>query len=173
MTFPSSPFPPTTPLFPSHVHIRSYLESVISSRSLSSYLHYNQSVETASWSGDATSGKWVVQIAHPAEEEGKEGWTEVKEYHHLVVATGRYHHPNIPTFKGQEAWLPSPSADETRIGRQDREIIHSLGYRGPEQYAGRTVIVVGFGASGWDIATQTNGVADKVRLPFLLLLLVD
>ncbi|GAA5828557.1 hypothetical protein JCM11251_000849 [Rhodosporidiobolus azoricus] len=154
MTFTSHPFPPNTPLFPSHTHIHAYHRNVISDSNLSHYLHFNRAVEHASWE----EGRWVVQVAHLDGEGGGEGekgkWVEVKEYDHIVVATGRYHQPSIPHWPGEEEWVAAASSEG------EREIVHSLWYRGPEKYQGKTVVVVGFGASGWDIATQVETQAE-------------
>ena len=42
--------------------------------------------------------------------------------------------------------------------------MHSIYFRGPEEYAGKVVLVVGAGASGRDIVTHSSGHAKKVRL---------
>ncbi|GAA5863813.1 hypothetical protein JCM8547_006073 [Rhodosporidiobolus lusitaniae] len=157
MTYTGYPFASNTPLCPSHTHIYSYLSSVVQRSNLTPYLRFNHAVEHASY--DTERKKWVVQVAHSAEpgEEEKGGpWVEVKEYDHLVIATGRYHHPSIPHWPGEEEWL---TGAEEEAGEK-REITHSLWYRGPGKYARRTVVVVGFGASGWDITTQVAGVAE-------------
>ncbi|GAA6019763.1 hypothetical protein JCM10207_009255 [Rhodosporidiobolus poonsookiae] len=158
MAFTALPFPPLTPLFPCHTHIRSYLSSVVARAGLGPYLQLNTGVERAAWEG----GRWVVDLSLSRGGEGGERERETREYDHLVVATGRYHQPHIPTFPGQDAWLSSTAAAEEGAGeRPQHEIVHSLWYRGPERYAGRVVVVVGFGASGWDVAQQVVGVAEK------------
>ncbi|MER5768713.1 NAD(P)-binding domain-containing protein [Streptomyces sp. NPDC001985] len=52
----------------------------------------------------------------------------------LINATGTWDRPFWPRYAGQETFR----------GRQ----LHTAGYRGPEEFAGRRVIVVGGGASG-------------------------
>ncbi|GAA6035456.1 hypothetical protein JCM8097_000263 [Rhodosporidiobolus ruineniae] len=167
MTFSGYPFPPATALFPSHTHIRSYLSSVVERAQLQPYLHFGVSVEHAAYE----DRRWVVKVARSAvsgKEEatgGTRGELEVREYDHLIVATGRYHHPNLVHYAGEEDWLATTSSSSSAgedLSRPGREIVHSLWYRGPEKYEGRTVVVVGFGASGWDIASQIQPVADEV-----------
>ncbi|WP_327685405.1 NAD(P)-binding domain-containing protein [Streptomyces sp. NBC_00467] len=52
----------------------------------------------------------------------------------LISATGTWDRPFWPRYPGQEDFL----------GRQ----LHTAGYRGPEEFAGQRVVVVGGGASG-------------------------
>ena len=56
----------------------------------------------------------------------------------LVIATGWADFPNVPTWPGQAGY--------------GGEVIHSAAYRHPAPYAGRRVLVVGFGNSGGEIA---------------------
>lgn len=84
-----------------------------------------------------------------------------KSFDHLVVANGHNQYPSIPTWPGQDEWLKnSPSSGPKR------EILHTVFWRDPSRYAGRTVVVVGGGASGRDAALHTGPVARKVRTLF-------
>ena len=56
----------------------------------------------------------------------------------VVLATGWADFPNVPTWPGQAGY--------------GGEMIHSSAYRQPAPYAGRRVLVVGFGNSGGEIA---------------------
>lgn len=78
-------------------------------------------------------------------------------FDHLVVANGHNHYPYIPTWPGQDAWLNA----ETTDGPQ-REILHSIFWRNGTKYEGRTVLVIGGGASGRDAALHTAPFARKV-----------
>ena len=51
-------------------------------------------------------------------------------------------------------------------GREGRRIVHSIYFRGPEEYAGKIIliVVVGAGASDADIVMQSSGHAKKVRV---------
>src|SRR5438874_5822241 len=69
----------------------------------------------------------------------------------VVVATGKYHAPVVPAWPGAESF--------------SGEIVHSSAYRNAEPYRGRHVLVVGPGASGFEIALQlAEGGAASVRL---------
>ncbi|GAA5915817.1 hypothetical protein JCM8208_006874 [Rhodotorula glutinis] len=147
MTFPNFPFPPNTPLFPSHTHVRSYLSSAVSHFNLAPFLRLNTSVVRAAWGSQHS--EWDVDLE-------VQGEVEKRRYDSLVVATGRYHHPSVPSWPGQREWL------EAGEDGPSRSIQHSLWYRGPEAYRDAVVVVVGFGASGWDTAQQTVLVAKQV-----------
>lgn len=80
-----------------------------------------------------------------------------------IVASGHNHYPYVPDWKGTNLWLAGT----------DRQILHSIFYRQPDDYAGKTVLVVGDGASGRDIAQQVSPVALKVRVTALRVCLVS
>lgn len=64
----------------------------------------------------------------------------------IVSATGTWANPIRPTLPGQDTFTGT--------------IIHSAEYRGPEEFAGRRVIVVGGGNSGAQIVAELSGVAE-------------
>lgn len=56
----------------------------------------------------------------------------------LVVATGLQHVPDMPAWPGRDDF--------------EGELLHAAGYRSPEPFRGRSVLVVGTGSSGMEIA---------------------
>ena len=69
----------------------------------------------------------------------------------VVVATGKYGAPTIPAWSGRDQF--------------EGELIHSAHYRSAKRYRDKDVMVVGAGASGFEIATQlAHGGARTVRL---------
>ncbi|XP_027124333.1 flavin-containing monooxygenase FMO GS-OX-like 8 [Coffea arabica] len=68
----------------------------------------------------------------------------------VVVATGHYSQPRLPTIKGMEAWK--------------RKQIHSHVYRVPEPFRNEVVVVVGNSYSGQDISIELVPVAKDVHL---------
>lgn len=69
---------------------------------------------------------------------------------HVVNATGTWSAPFVPRVEGSARFA----------GRQ----LHSAHYRGPQDFAGRRVAVVGGGNSGVQITADLVGVADRVSL---------
>ncbi|MFE9443138.1 flavin-containing monooxygenase [Streptomyces sp. NPDC006602] len=69
----------------------------------------------------------------------------------VVVATGYNHTPHVPDWPGRDTYKG--------------ELLHAGGYRNPEPYAGRDVLVVGIGNTGAEIAVDlVEGGASRVRL---------
>jgi len=62
-----------------------------------------------------------------------------------VVATGSYDAPHVPDIKGLVDWSKAKEGS-------DFSVYHSRTYRRPERYAGKTVLVIGVGTSGSEIA---------------------
>ncbi|KIN95372.1 hypothetical protein M404DRAFT_1007507 [Pisolithus tinctorius Marx 270] len=152
MTYPAFPFPPGTPLFPLHEYIERYHRDYATLHGLWPYVKFNHTVLSSSWVGTPQAGRWEIVV------EDRNGDRVERSFDHLVVANGHNHEPHIVVFPGQEAWL------ENAKGGPEREILHSVWYRDPNQYVNRTVIVVGGGASGVDIASQVSQYAHKVYL---------
>ncbi|KAK7044131.1 hypothetical protein VNI00_007848 [Paramarasmius palmivorus] len=81
-------------------------------------------------------------------------WTE--EADAVVVATGPYDSPHVPDIKGLVEW----SKAKSESGRYS--INHSRVYRKPDQYTGKTVLIVGASVSGSEIARDIAPYAKKV-----------
>lgn len=68
----------------------------------------------------------------------------------VMVCTGHHVTPLVPTFPGQEKF---------------RGVIHHThGYKKPEGWGDKTVVVVGVGNSGGDAAVELSGISRKVGL---------
>jgi hypothetical protein len=80
-------------------------------------------------------------------------WTSAGKIHarQLIVATGHQNTPFTPEWKGRSGF--------------EGEVLHSSDYRNPEPYRGKSVLVVGSGNSGMEIAHDlATGRAGEVRL---------
>lgn len=93
---------------------------------------YDTRVERAAKDGR----EWVVRVRH------KSGRVWEERFDALIVATGHYNAPFVPPLPGLEAWA----------ARWPDKVLHTTAYRRPEEYTGQTVLVVGLGTSGLDIA---------------------
>ena len=84
-----------------------------------------------------------------------EGWSlrtveEAIDARFVVLATGKYRTPAIPHWRGRDTFAG--------------QLMHSADYRNPAPFLGRDVLVVGPGASGFEIATQIARASGK-RVP--------
>jgi cation diffusion facilitator CzcD-associated flavoprotein CzcO len=82
----------------------------------------------------------------PVYDEASRKWTVVVNRHgkqmtlrpaHIVLCTGTYGDPNIPSFPG--------------IGSFKGQMLHSSAYQGGQSFTGRRVVVIGCGNSSADI----------------------
>ena len=169
MTYPGFPFPPHTSLYPSYHHVEAYLHSFASHFDLHPYIRLNHSLESAYWVGNASNGFWELSIStngSPVEtippnrtstrNTPRHRSRIAKHFDHLVVANGHNRYPKFPS------WATDEAANEWLRNGKDRSIVHSVYFRGPEEYAGKVILVVGSAGSGRDIASQSSGHAKKV-----------
>ncbi|PSK42037.1 Thiol-specific monooxygenase [Elsinoe australis] len=70
----------------------------------------------------------------------------------VVIAVGHYHACNVPDMPGLSAWKAA----------YPERIFHSKGYRHPEEFRGKNVLLVGAGVSSTDIAKEISPMAKNV-----------
>lgn len=109
----------------------------------------NRELYSATWT---QSGRWkVVSRPFPRMPDSMQQYED--DIDAIIDATGHLVHPSMVHWKGEEEWLEA---------KKSRSIMHSAYYRGPEQFRGKTVVVVGSGPSGLDGSLQIGKTAKKV-----------
>ena len=106
----------------------------------------------------ATDGAIELRLGCSTEriERSSDGWRVIAsdgafEAAQVVMATGYDHEPFVPEWPGRESWIGY--------------LVHSSHYVDPTAFAGRSVLVVGSGSSGLELAFDlATGGADKVWL---------
>lgn len=79
------------------------------------------------------------------------GWAvDGEPFHQVVVCTGLFSRPLVPDLPG--------------VGHFGGPVVHTAGYRGPEPYRDRDVVIVGGGSSAADVARELVGIARTVQL---------
>ncbi|KAK4512729.1 uncharacterized protein ATC70_003435 [Mucor velutinosus] len=141
MCFQDAPFPKNTPDFPSHTHVMDYLSELAKNENLLPCIRFSTLVEKAVFENDV----WKVSVKND-----KEAYTA--EFDALVVATGHYAVPYVPDIPGLE----------TLALNKKIQLLHSRDYRRPEEFKGKTILVIGGGSSAIDIVRETSTVATKV-----------
>ncbi|KAJ1534654.1 hypothetical protein HK096_003594, partial [Nowakowskiella sp. JEL0078] len=146
MAFPDFQFPPGTPVFPPHHVILEYLKSYSSHFHISDLIQFNTTVTDVVWVDNKevasqNKGQWKVETLQ--NDQSSVGWFDA-----VVVASGHYDTPYIPSFPGLDQF---PGV-----------ILHSHDYRTSDQFKNKHVIVVGGGHSGIDIAREISLVASQV-----------
>ncbi len=122
-----------TAVYPTNQEMQAYLQRYAEHFDLIPCLRFGTRVEQIERSGD---GRWIVRIT------GRDGSTSEQTFSHVVVATGRYNLPAIPTVPGLD----------TFSGRGG--FLHTFAYKHPESYRGLRVLVAGCAISALEIASD-------------------
>lgn len=146
-SFRGHPFPPDTPLFPSHREVAAYLDAFADTVGIRPHIRFNTRITSVEPVGGARNQGWVVQA------EGR----QPEEFDAVVVASG---HQGVPAHPD---WVP----------RFTGQYQHSHSYRTPKPFEGQRVLVVGVGNSGLDIAADLAPFAaqtfSSARSPVLIM----
>ncbi|KAJ7210168.1 hypothetical protein GGX14DRAFT_565955 [Mycena pura] len=155
------PWPSGTPWHLPHRTLARYLRAFasfhgVNSNDKSSDIAYNTRVELVEKRYDEAGKErgWTLTLKR-LESAGKDSvkatwWTE--GFDAIVVATGRYNAPNIPSISGLEDWAK----------KFPKSITHSRQYRHPQPFTDETVLVVGGATSGVEISREVNLHARKI-----------
>lgn len=123
------PMPKSYPESPSGQQVQQYLEAYVKKFDLAPYLRLGTEVVRAE---PAADGGWDVTTAESSE-----------HYEHLVLASGIFSQPLVPSFQGVDALR---SAGGNLLPASE---FHRL-----DQVRGKHVVVVGYGKSACDIAVE-------------------
>ncbi|XP_028442626.1 dimethylaniline monooxygenase [N-oxide-forming] 5-like [Perca flavescens] len=144
-----SDFPPPAELANNmhHSEVLLYMRLYAQAFKLLQHIHFKTTVVSVRQTPDfAATGQWEVET------EGREGPRETRVFDAVMVCTGHYTQPHLP--------LSDFPGVETFKGRY----FHSWEYRNTEGLQGKSVVVIGIGNSGGDIAVDVSRVAQKVYL---------
>ncbi|GAC1330294.1 MAG: NAD(P)-binding domain-containing protein [Mycobacteriales bacterium] len=140
------PFPPGTPLYPTHDRVAGYLDAYADAFGVRPHIRFRTAVTRVEPAGPAGSG-WRVSL----------GDGSVESFDDVVVACGHQGAPAHPAY----------AADFTG------SYLHAHAYRVPEPFRDKRVLVVGVGNSALDIAsdicTVTASTTLVARSPVLIM----
>ncbi|ONK75766.1 uncharacterized protein A4U43_C03F20310 [Asparagus officinalis] len=134
--------------FPGHNELLLYLKDFCQRFGLRELIRFNTRVEHVGMVDipEFRKGmKWVVRFKNTKSEKAKE-----EIFDAVVVATGHYSQPRLPSIRGMDRWT--------------RKQIHSHVYRVPKPFHNEVVVVVGNSYSGRDISLELVDVAKEVHL---------
>ena len=135
MQYPSFPMPESYGDFPHHSEMAAYLAAFADSFGLRRVIRFNTTVERLD---PASDGRWWITLDTGPRH----------SYGAVVVATGVFWSPRLPTYPGSF----------------NGEATHSHDYRMPAPFAGRRVLVVGAGPSAAEIAVEVSTLAQRTFL---------
>ncbi|KAG7535044.1 FAD/NAD(P)-binding domain superfamily [Arabidopsis thaliana x Arabidopsis arenosa] len=132
--------------FPGHEELWLYLKDFCQVFGLRDMIRFNVRVEFVGMvNEDDDVKRWMVKSV---EKESGEVMEEV--FDAVVVASGHYSYPRLPSIKGMNLWK--------------RKQLHSHIYRVPDPFRDEVVVVVGSSMSGQDISIELVKVAKEVHL---------
>ncbi|CAL9244466.1 unnamed protein product [Arabidopsis halleri] len=132
--------------FPGHEELWLYLKDFCQVFGLRDMIRFNVRVEFVGMvNEDDDVKRWMVKSV---EKESGEVMEEV--FDAVVVASGHYSYPRLPSIKGMDLWK--------------RKQLHSHIYRVPDPFRDEVVVVVGCSMSGQDISIELVKVAKEVHL---------
>lgn len=137
--FPDYPMPDDWPDYPHHSQVLRYLESYADHFDLREHVWYGSEIERIE---TADGGRIDVTVKPTSGSAGRR-----LRYAAVVIANGHNWDPFLPEYPGQETFRG--------------EIMHSLSYNDSSQLRGRSVLVVGAGNSGCDLACEAAVTAEK------------
>ncbi|XP_076009203.1 flavin-containing monooxygenase 5-like isoform X1 [Genypterus blacodes] len=147
MCYSDFPIPADYPNYMHHSKILTYFRMYADHFKLLKHIRFQTTVKSVKPRPDfARSGQWEVVT------EDKDGQQQSQVFDAVICCSGHYTYPNIP-FK-----------DFPGIETFEGKYLHSWDYKGPEDFYGKRVVVIGIGNSGGDIAVETSRVADQVYM---------
>ena len=147
MCFSDFPMPKEFPPFMHNTCVMKYFQLYAENFGLKKYISFGQKVLKVSKSTNFDkSGKWLVTSKSAVGESDE----NVESFDAVMVCTGHHWQPSWPAFKGMELF--------------DGPQIHSHSYKDFKGYEGKTVLIVGIGNSGGDIAVELSRHAKQVYL---------
>ena len=135
--FVGYPMPVEYPDYPSWDQIRDYIRAFARDFGLYDHVTLNVAVESAV---PRANDRWSVTLSTG----------ETREYDGLIACPGVTWHPSIPAIPGQESFTG--------------QVRHSVTYQSSSEFEGRSVVIVGAGNSGVDIACDAARHADRAFL---------
>ncbi|KAI1487277.1 hypothetical protein F5X96DRAFT_160478 [Biscogniauxia mediterranea] len=144
-------WPKGTEEFIDQGELRKYIEDIARLHGVKDKILFHTRVESVS---KPQSGRqWDVvsntlRTAGPSHSITKKNW----KFDAVVVASGHYHVPYVPDIPGLSAWKE----------RYPDRVMHSKKYRDPEPFRGKTVLLIGAGASSLDVAKEVEQLGGKV-----------
>ena len=121
------------PSFPPREVLCDYITGRANHYDVRSWIRFSTPVRMVRYSDD--SGRFAV-----TSENLRDGHVQTEDFDHVIVATGHFSTPNVPSFEGIQSFP----------GR----VLHSHDFRSADEFAGKDIVVVGSSYSAEDIALQ-------------------
>uniref|UniRef100_A0A7N4PJY8 Dimethylaniline monooxygenase [N-oxide-forming] 3 n=1 Tax=Sarcophilus harrisii TaxID=9305 RepID=A0A7N4PJY8_SARHA len=144
MCFPDFPYPDNYPIFMHRSKLQEYITTFAKEKNLLRYIRFKTLVSKIKKRPDfSVTGQWDVVTE-------KDGKQESAVFDGVMICTGHHVYPNLPkdNFSGLKEFKG--------------KYFHSREYKGPEEFKGKRVLVIGLGNSASDIAIELSHTAAQV-----------
>lgn len=142
MGFLNHPFPKKQRSFVLHDEVLAFFRSYANEYNLNDVIKFQNQVVNVR---PLDEGRWEILSRNLPK-----NTYETHQYDAIFLCNGHYSSPSIPQYDGLDGF--------------NGRIMHSRSYRRPEQYAGKTLLIVGSGPSGRDIMYEIAPQAKSVLL---------
>ncbi|XP_041093415.1 flavin-containing monooxygenase FMO GS-OX-like 4 [Polyodon spathula] len=149
MAFPDFPFEKRLPSFVHHSEVRRYLEQYCQHYRLREHIQFGTSVESVKPVATEKGWRGLAWDVTTSDVTGTKD-TTTERFDAVMVCNGHFFDPYIPPIPGLENFKGT--------------LMHSHDYRCPEPFAGQSVLLLGAGLSGLDIAQELSAVTRPVTL---------
>lgn len=129
------PLPDELQLFPGRVDVLDYIDATAKAAGIVPLIHFNSPVKRLSKVPDG----WLLETEDRSE-----------TFSHVIVASGKDSHPNIPDIEGLDSF--------------GGPVTHSQSYRLPEIFEGKRVVLIGACVSSEDISLDLSPHAEQVYI---------
>ncbi|XP_070575786.1 uncharacterized protein [Ptychodera flava] len=149
MAFPDFPFDKSLPSFIKHQDVLKYLNDYSEKYDLTKFINFNTAVDYVKPVHQDGQEKVLWDVGfRDVRKQSKE--LTIEQYDAVLVCNGHYAIPKIPDLLG--------------IDDFQGQIMHSHNYRHPQVFKDKSVVLLGAGSSGKDIAVNICEFAKKVML---------
>ncbi|KAK1148122.1 hypothetical protein N8T08_010761 [Aspergillus melleus] len=144
-------WPEGTPDFVSHTVMQAYIQDTAEKAGVHDVTIYGARVKNVSKEGETWSVTW--SSLRESDQLGRvEEVEQISTFDSVIVASGHYHAARVPDIAGlSEAKSKWPS-----------RIIHSKGYRKPDEFKDKNILLIGGGVSSVDISREIGAVSKNV-----------
>ncbi|XP_038048349.1 flavin-containing monooxygenase 5-like [Patiria miniata] len=151
MTVSDFPFPKEYPPYLTPEHLLTYYRNYAEHFNLDQHIRLSTEVMKVAPSADhEATGRWEVCSRPRCRSGTLDGPTASEIFDAVIVSTGLFNTAFVPSYPGQ--------------GEFRGQILHSNRFRSGEQFAGKTVLVVGSSHSAGDVAVDASRHASQVYL---------
>ena len=142
--FSDFPMPAHYPLWPSGKQVEGYLQAYADQFGITPHIRFRTEVRHV----ERENTRWRVRYSDAASQ-------SESIFDAVVVCTGTFHHPFVPTIPGAEGFREAGGA-----------LYHSTEVKDEDQLHGKRVVVVGFAKSATDLAARAADVGTKCHLVY-------